>query len=427
MFSKTKRKIVLSIVLSLLTLLIATLASILISNKISLSRQNTEMLKEYTAAYSLENQAQKTEIGDEASSENVPVPPEGELKEPPDDSLPMKERPEFRLSTFYSVAFSDDGEVLSIDNGNNGMQSEDDLVSFAESMIKKGRKSGTEGSLSYLVTKKDGFTLVAAIDGTIGTENQRTLLRLTLMIGLTAVLVLLVISVFLARRIVRPLEKNDRTQRQFISNASHELKTPVAVIAANSELIRREGGGSEWLDNIEYENNKMKELITQLLALSKAENGEVLKETLDYSTLVSGEVLPFESLAFENGVSISSSIESGIIIKGNSSQLRQLISILLDNALSHGSGKLIELTLRREKHLAVLTVSNEAESMTEEQMNHIFDRFFRADESRNDSGSHYGLGLSIARAITENHCGNINVNYKNGKAVFTVSLPTAKQ
>ena len=201
------------------------------------------------------------------------------------------------------------------------------------------------------------------------------------------------------------------------------MKTPIAVISANSELLKRQIGSNEWLANIDYENEKMSELVQQLLSLSRAENGDLPKDKIDLSQLVEGEALPFESLAFEKGKKLDLSIEKGLHIHGNATQLKQLVSILLDNALSHGKGETIRLSLKTEKHAAILSVSNVADKIDEEQLSHLFDRFYRTDESRNEAGAHYGLGLSIAKAVAEGHGGNIRAEYKNGIISFIVTFP----
>ena len=433
MFNKTRRKIVFTVVSSLAILLAVTLATIYVSNRIALARQNEEMLRTYADRFSPDSQPGAREDGqpegDPAS--DLAGDPGGRPgmqgdKPAPRDGEPGRDEPRFQLSTFYSVAFSDDGEVLSVNNGNNALQDESSLIEIASSILEGGETSGRSGSMTYLVDSRDGYTLVAMIDGTIGDSDLQTLFRQMLMIGGAAMIVLIVISIFISRRIVRPLEENDRRQKRFVSDAGHELKTPIAVISANSELLRREIGDSEWLGNIDYENERMSDLVKQLLTLSKAENGETAKETLDLSKLVSGEVLPFETLAFERGTAIESDIEPGLYIEGNANQLRQLVSIILDNALSHGTGDTISLSLRKERHNALLCVSNDANEMSDEELSHLFDRFRRGDEARSEGDSHYGLGLSIAQAVTAAHKGHIRAEYKNGKAIFKVSLPIKK-
>ncbi|MBO4354255.1 MAG: HAMP domain-containing histidine kinase [Clostridia bacterium] len=425
MFNKTRRKIVFTVVFSLLALMIVTLSTIYFSNRIALQRKNEEMLKMYAERYSLEEMPFGPDDGmPDGMFDDRPGDQGG--KPGPHDGDFGKNEPQFQLSTFYAVAYSSDGEVLSVNNGNNALQSEESLLKITDSIIESGKTSGKTGNMTYLVERRDGYTLVAMIDGTINDDNQTILIKQMLIIGGAALAVLVVISIFLAGWIVKPLEENDKRQKLFVSDAGHELKTPIAVISANSELLRRQIGENEWLLNIDYENERMSDLVKQLLALSKAESGGVPKETVDFSKLVDGEALPFETLAFEKGKKINSEVEQGIAVKGAPNQLRQLVSILLDNAVSHGTGNEINLTLKREKHSAVLTVSNEAEEMSAEQLSHLFDRFYRTDEARNESGSHYGLGLSIAKAAVDAHGGNIRAEYKDGKAIFTVFIPIEK-
>ena len=212
-------------------------------------------------------------------------------------------------------------------------------------------------------------------------------------------------------------------QKQFISDAGHELKTPVAVIGANVEMLSREIGKNEWLANIRYENERMGFLVKQLLDLSRAENREALMERVDLSRTVTGETLAFESLAFDHGKTIQSDIEEGICISGNQEQLAQLTSILLDNALRHSKGNEICISLKLHGHAAVLDVINEGDEIPPEKLEHLFDRFYRIDEARNSEGQHYGLGLSIAKAVTEKHRGSIIVSCRDGKVRFEVSLP----
>ena len=425
MFNKTRRKIVFTVVFSLLALMIVTLGTIYVSNRIALQKENREMLRTYVERYTLTEQPAPPD--DPAPDYKPDDRPDMQGGKPgPRDGEPGKNEPQFQLSTFYSVAYSPDGEALLINNGNNALQSKESLLDIAGSIMKCGKTSGRTGSMTYLVEKRDGYTLVAMIDRTISDNNQSVLFKQMLIIGSIALAVLIVFSVFTARRIVKPLEENDKRQKRFVSDAGHELKTPVAVISANSELLRREVGDSEWLDNIDYENERMSDLVKQLLALSKAENKDILKETLDFSKLADGEVLPFETLAFEKGKKIVSDIERGIAVNGNQNQLQQLVSILLDNALSHGTGDTVELTLKREKQQALLTVTNEASEMSAEQLSHLFDRFYRTDEARNESSSHYGLGLSIAKAVVDAHGGTIHAAYKDGKVIFALLIPVAK-
>lgn len=425
MFKKTKRKIVFAIVFSLLILMAVTLSVIYLSNRIALRHENEAMLEMYVERYTLDSDpAEPKPEPSKPSFKPSTKPDEDGL--PPDHGvakMPDNNEPAFRASTFYSVAYGGNDEVLVVRNGNEKLQSEESLIETASAIRSRGKQSGSAGNMMYLVAERDGYTLVAMIDKTITDNSQKMLIRQMLLLGSLAMAVLFVLSIFIARRIVRPLEENDRRQKQFVSDAGHELKTPIAVISANSELLQREIGENEWLTNIAYENERMSALVRQLLLLSRAENDDLPKEAVDFSALVSGETLPFESYAFEKGYEIVSEITPELTVTGNSMQLRHLVSILLDNAVAHGIAGEIRLTLQREKHAAVLSVSNAADDIGTEQLPHLFERFYRMDEARTDDGAHYGLGLSIAKAVVDAHGGTIYAEYKNGRAVFTAVLP----
>ena len=346
MFGKTKRKIVFTVVFSLLALLAVTLATIYLSNRFTMRRENEEMLRTYVERYvpgGRPGRPDGSQSGFQPDGSQSGGQPGGS-RDPHGGRGPFDDESRFSLSTFYSVAYSETGDVIAVNNGNRAMQSDETLLETASRILEKGKKSGRTGTVTYLVEERDGTTLVAMIDGTIGEANLRTLLAEMLIIGAAAMAVLLVISVFIARRIVKPLEENDMRQKRFISDAGHELKTPIAVVSANSELLRREIGENEWLSNIDYENEKMSGLVKDLLVLSRAESAEIPKDKVDLSKLTGGEVLPFEALAFEKGKRIGSKVEDGIFVDGNAGQLRQLISAGGINLLRGGaSGKFEQL------------------------------------------------------------------------------------
>lgn len=268
-----------------------------------------------------------------------------------------------------------------------------------------------------------GAKAVLFMDNTVSYSNLKTLLRTMLITAAISLCAVLVIAILLARLIIRPLEENDERQRQFVSDAGHELKTPVAVIDANAELLSREIGQNEWLANIRYENGRMGNLIRELLDLSRAESGKAATERLDLSRLVTGEALPFESVAFECGRELNCEVEDSIFVTGNQTQLRQLTAILLDNAIRHAEGPgPVLLTLTASRKRAQLSVENPAPEIPEDVRKHLFERFYRADSARTGDDGHYGLGLAIARSICEAHGGSISVDCREGKVIFTALL-----
>ena len=339
---------------------------------------------------------------------------------------PMDDRPDYRLSTFYSVAVSTDGSILAVDDGGRQSYDKEELVQITKKILVSNKDSGRSGNLIYMISKREGYTLVAFMDNTLSEGGLRTLLRYVLIVGISSILVMFFVSFILSNRIIRPLEENDRKQKQFISDASHELKTPVAVIDANAEILSREIGQNEWLENIRYENNRMGEIVQQLLNLSHAENTTIIMEQIDFSRVVTGETLAFESLAFEKGKMLVTDIQDKIILKGNQSLLTQLVSILLDNAVRHSTDSEIKISLKSRNHVAIFCVVNAGNEIPQDKLNHLFDRFYRIDEVRNSEDQHYGIGLSIAKAVVEKHSGSIGVSAHNGQISFNVTLPIKK-
>ena len=421
MFRRSRKKIIVSIMGSLILLFAVTLSVIMLASSREMRRQNTEMLERYVEQYSPDQQGRQEEPGPAPDGQNEPGSGRSDQGKPPRD-----EKRDYQLSTFYSVAFAEDGTVLAVDTGERTIYSEEELTRIAEEILAGDSSSGRRDNLSYVVSPGSGYTLVAFMDTTVTESSLTMLLHNILIIGGAAIVVLFFIALILSKQIIRPLEENDRQQKQFVSDASHELKTPLAVIGANAEMLKRELGENEWLANIRYENERMGGLVRQLLDLSRAENTEVPTEEIDLSRVLTGEVLALESLAFDQGKSIRSDIGEGIHVSGSRTQLTQLISVLLDNAIRHSTGNEIEVSLGSHGRTAMLSVANEGDEIPPEKQAHLFDRFYRADEARTGEGQHYGLGLSIAKAVAEKHGGSIAVSCRDGHVMFTVSLPVKK-
>lgn len=341
-------------------------------------------------------------------------------------------RRRLQLSTFYSVVFSSDGSVLEVNNDDPSELSDEALTELAQSFLDTGKSYGISHNMVYLVSGED-YTLVSMMDNTVVGESIVTLLRYTVIFGAAAIVVVLILAFFLAGWIIKPLEDNYRRQNQFISDAGHELKTPVSTISTNVELLGREIGENRWLENIRYENGRMTEIVRSLLDLLRAESTAAqLKEMerIDLGRTVTAGVLPFEARAFEEGLQLTCDIAENLFIQGDAAQLGKLISILIDNAFAHTnpSGE-IRVSLSGEKSSAILTVANEGEPIPPESVDKIFDRFYRVDSSRAVSDKngtaqpHYGLGLSIAKAIAAAHRAKISVECADGITKFIVIFP----
>lgn len=414
MFRKSKIKIVASI-MTIMTLIIAgTFGVIYFSSYREMSDKDERMMEQYARIHS-ENSALSNHDDNGAREQNGDSPP----------PKPEDERA-YEAASMYSVSFDKSGKVKKVDNSSQSMTNAD-LTILAKTALKSDNINGNIDGYNYLVQKNDDSTLVVFMDRTVFDKNVNTLLKYTLIFGAVSLAVVFVLSIFLSNLIIRPLEKSHKAQKRFISDAGHELKTPVTVISTNAEVLASEIGENRWLNNIVYENERMSLLIKQLMALAKTDKNEIKLDKTDFSHIVIGEILPFESIAFEKGIEIDyDKVEDDIFVNGDSSRLSQIVSILIDNAIEHSSGGNIEVSLVKNHNKAVLTVINDGEEISEEKRNLLFDRFFRIDESRNDKGgNHYGLGLSIAKSIVDAHKGEIKVDCKDGKVIFEVSIKTA--
>lgn len=413
MFKKSRRKIVVAIMSVLVFLWIGTLGVIYASSYIEMSKRNEQMLKVHAEMYTL------TQSLDEIKPPSMPFPGGTPEFEPSFADSPM-----FQLSTFYTVAMTYEGETVEIKNDQQNIHTDADLEELAKKIVKYNRTEGSINNLAFYKADKSGYILVVFMDNTVINENAALLFRYTLIFGGVVLILFFFLSKYLAKRIVNPLEENYQKQKQFISDAGHELKTPVTVVNTNAELLASEIGENQWLENIIYENERMGKLVAQLLELTRTESITPKMEHIDFSRLVQGEALLFESVTFEKGLELICNTDEEIFVEGNSSQLKQLISILLDNGIEHSeNGSPIYLRLTKEHNCAQLSVINSGDEIPAEQREQIFERFYRVDTARNDEENHYGLGLAIAKAIIESHKGNIEVLCYNSLVEFRVTLP----
>ncbi len=234
-----------------------------------------------------------------------------------------------------------------------------------------------------------------------------------LLVGLAALAVLFAISVFLARWAVRPVERSWAQQRQFVADASHELKTPLTVILSNADLLEEEEGLPEqarhWTENIRIGGGQMRELVEQLLLLARSDSDQgqpVSLQPTDLSDLAETAALMFEPVAFEAGKLLVQEIQKDVVVAGDAARLKRLLDILLDNAVKYAApGGQIRLSLTTEGRRALLAVSDQGTPMAKEELERIFQRFYRADEARSTQG--FGLGLSIAQSIAQEHHGRL--------------------
>lgn len=240
------------------------------------------------------------------------------------------------------------------------------------------------------------------------------------------------ISRFFANKAIKPVKDSFEKQKQFIADASHELKTPLTVINTNVDVLLSNGDSgvssqSKWLHYIKSEVERMTKLTNDLLYLAQLDYSDVkmIYSDFDFSETVESVILTMEAAIFENDISLEYKVEPGLLIHGNNEQVRQVVMILLDNAVKYSNSKgTVSLFLKRNGNNAALSVINTGEGITEEHIDKIFDRFYRTDKSRGRKSGGYGLGLPIARSIIEQHRGKISAkSIVNESTTFSIELP----
>ncbi|MDD4849461.1 MAG: HAMP domain-containing sensor histidine kinase [Gemmiger sp.] len=310
---------------------------------------------------------------------------------------------------------------------------EDTLAALVAEVLASGKESGSIQNpyLRYLTQNTPDGTKIAFADSTAELAALRSIgLRLAGVVA-AALLALLGISIYLARMAVRPVEQAWEQQRQFVADASHELKTPLTVIMADASIVQAHPGDTvaeqqKWLDGIQAEGARMKKLVDALLFLARADaaRAPVALGRVDLSDTVMSSSLSFESVAFEGGITLETQVAPGVAMQGDGGQLKQLVAILVDNACKYATGeKVVTVRLRAQGQNALLQVENTGADIPPEELPHLFERFYRADRSRARSAGGYGLGLAIARAITQQHHGGIKAESGGGATVFSVLLP----
>ena len=283
--------------------------------------------------------------------------------------------------------------------------------------------------LRYL--RKTGYTstLIAFTDTTLESTTMRSMAAVCSLAGSAALLVLFLCSYLLAGVVTRPVGAAWAQQEQFLSDASHELKTPLTVILSSAELLNQSALPEQavYIDNIREESRRMKLLVEDMLTLSRAQRsaGSLPEQTADLSEAAMTAALRFEPVAFEAGKRLEYDIAPELPVRGDGGKLGQALAALLDNAVKYSTGGTdIRLTAEKQGRFAVVTVADSGPDIPAEKLPHIFDRFYRADEARTD-GDSFGLGLPIAKAIIDAHRGTLRCESGGGVTRFIITLPLA--
>lgn len=332
----------------------------------------------------------------------------------------------------FVVQINELGEIVVVEDGGSFIPSDGDFIQrIVRRVLDSDQESGKlkELDLRFLRARNPmGITIVFT---DTGTENatMRSLVLISVGIYFAAMLVFLTITIGLSHWVIKPVETAWEQQRQFVADASHELKTPLSVIMANAELLENEQTSGEELrkfsGNILSMTYQMRSLVENMLEMARVDNGNVKLQftALDLSQLVSDAALSFGLLYEERGLGLEWSVPEGITLNGSEQHLYQVMDVLLDNALKYSApGGTVRVELATCCRNCLLSVASPGDPISREDLKNIFKRFYRADRARAINGS-YGLGLSIAESIVEAHKGKIWAQSENGVNTFFVQLP----
>ncbi len=332
---------------------------------------------------------------------------------------------------FFTVSISEDGSLSAFGGDYYDLTDEELLQKLVDAAESSPKETGILSEYDLRFMKNDAGPTKTIVFADVSSEKAmiKGLIRNAVIIGLIGYAVFFIISLLLAKWVTKPVEKTWNEQKQFIADASHELKTPLTVIMTNAEMMSdktySESDRDGFTKNILSTSKRMRGLVESLLELARLDNNkaQIKLVTVDLSKLINDSILPFEPLFFENNMELSVDIDDGINVEGDKDKLRQVVNILLDNALKYSdpAGK-VSVNLKRHNSECILSVSGMGASLSKEDCENIFKRFYRADKSRND-GQSYGLGLSIADSIIKEHNGKIWAESENGCNNFYVSLP----
>jgi len=302
----------------------------------------------------------------------------------------------------------------------------DEIYFVASRLIADDIDNGFYRDMMFEITRDKLHTVIVLVDMSGEISFLTSLFRMSVAIVIASLIFVFIFSYYLSRWAIKPVKTALENQRRFISDASHELKTPLAVISANADVLEAEIGENKWLSNIKNQAEDMSSLVFDLLDLAKMDEtvDELVLSEFDLSNVVLSKSLEFECTAFESGKTFEQSITDGITYRGNEEAIRHLVTILIDNAIKHSDEKgMIRVTLTSSGNKKIFQVYNTGNGIRNSEKDKIFERFYRSDESRSKSTGGYGLGLSIAKAIVDAHNGTITVDGAEDKWIsFTVVL-----
>lgn len=326
---------------------------------------------------------------------------------------------EMYMTRFFAVYYDQNGKAAGVFRDYIATVSVEQALSYSSDALSSGRERGYYGDYRYRVLGASGGSIVVFLNAVPEQQSMKTLLRVSVIVSLLALLAAFALITAFSKKATAPYMKNMQLQKQFITDAGHELKTPLTSISTSADVLKLETGENEWVDNIQKQAARMSKLVANLVTLSKLDEGAQMPDMCDFSLSdAAWEVSePFELRAVAQGKKYSRSIEDNITVHGDMAAVQQMISILLDNAFKYSDeGGEIRLSVRKQHKGGVIEVYNTCAEGSLGDISRFFDRFYRADKARSADGG-TGIGLSIARAVAETHGGSISAESADGRSI----------
>lgn len=367
-------------------------------------------------------------VPETGATDNQPEPPEAKNDKRPNLFNPEISEDMAMAARYFLVRFDMDGKIVYTDVNNISSVDEETANAYAREVYVSGKTSGKKKEFRYRVqASKDGRgTNIVFLN--VGSDRQ-SILAVLLISSLIFVVgwgLMLLLVIALSKRAIRPIAENLEKQKQFVTDAGHEIKTPLAIILANTEAMELHNGESKWSKNIRKQTERLSGLMKNLLTLARMEEGTapVVMADLDMSKLTKEVADSFAESSKLKQIELQTKIASDIKLHANREEMTQLLTILLDNAIKYSIEQAdIVLTLAKRGKEVMLSCENTCEKLPDVEADRLFDRFYRSDAARTQKSGGYGIGLSVARAIVQNHKGKISAEYKDGnRIVFKVEL-----
>ncbi len=414
MIKTLQKKFIITAMTAITVLLVILLGAINVINIVSVSGETARTLRVIS-----ENEGDSGKLTP-PNDERKPEPPQGNM------SGGKNEYDTFMSSNFFVVRFDSDGEVIKTDVSRTSTVSEEDAQQLAKETVASDKTDGKTGKYRFrIMTSSDGGTVAVFLDTSNEIVSYLRVLALSATVGLVCWVLMLLFVVLLSKKAIKPIAENIEKQKQFITNAGHEIKTPIAIIQSNTEAMELYNGENKWSKNIKAQTTRLGGLMNDLLFLARMDEnaGKINTAELRVDSLLEKTLGSFIQPIENKGVVLRSEIKPDVMLNADPAQIEQLFSILLDNAVKYvdGGGR-ISVSLNESDRHVKLEFFNTCAELPDAEPDKLFDRFYRGDKARTQKNGGYGIGLSVARSIVEANRGTITAEYADGGVKFKIKF-----